>query len=166
MNITFIQTGGTIDKDYPHSSNGWAFEIHEPALERILEKLNPSFEYNVVSAFKKDSLEITEADLYRLKEVIEKTNSEKFIITHGTDTLSNTADYLANLNLGKTIVLTGSMRPQKFVDTDADVNLGLAIAAVQTISNGVFVCMHGLVLSYDEVDRDKKTGKYIKKTDK
>ena len=166
MNITFIQTGGTIDKDYPHSSNGWAFEIHEPALERVLEKLNPSFEYNVISAFKKDSLEITEADLHHLKEVIEKTNSEKLIITHGTDTLSNTAGYLANLNLGKTIVLTGSMRPQKFVDTDADVNLGLAIAAVQTMSNGVFVCMHGLVLSYDEIDRDKKTGKYIKKTDK
>ena len=63
-------------------------------------------------------------------------------------------------------MLTGAMRPQKFVDTDADVNLGLAIAAVQTMSNGVFVCMHGLVLSYDQIDRDKKTGKYIKKTDK
>ncbi len=166
MNITFIQTGGTIDKDYPHSSNGWAFEIHEPALERVLEKLNPSFEYNVISAFKKDSLEITEADLQHLKKMIEKTNSEKLIITHGTDTLSNTAYYLANHNLGKTIVLTGAMRPQKFVDTDADVNLGLAIATVQTMSNGVFVCMHGLVLSYDQIDRDKKTGKYIKKTDK
>lgn len=166
MNITFIQTGGTIDKDYPHSSNGWAFEIHEPALERVLEKLNPSFEYNVISAFKKDSLEITEADLQHLKKMIEKTNSEKLIITHGTDTLSNTAHYLANHNLGKTIVLTGAMRPQKFVDTDADVNLGLAIAAVQTMLNGVFVCMHGLVLSYDQIDRDKKTGKYIKKTDK
>ena len=166
MNITFIQTGGTIDKDYPHSSNGWAFEIHEPALERILEKLNPSFEYNVISAFKKDSLEITEADLQHLKKMIEKTNSEKLIITHGTDTLSDTALYLANHNLGKTIVLTGAMRPQKFVDTDADVNLGLAIAAVQMMSNGVFVCMHGLVLSYDQIDRDKKTGKYIRKTDK
>ena len=166
MNITFIQTGGTIDKDYPHSSNGWAFEIHEPALERVLEKLNPSFEYNVISAFKKDSLEITEADLQHLKKMIEKTNCEKLIITHGTDTLSNTAHYLAKHNLGKTIVLTGAMRPQKFVDTDADVNLGLAIAAVQMMSNGVFVCMHGLVLSYDQIDRDKKTGKYIRKTDK
>ena len=58
MTITFIQTGGTIDKDYPKTTKGWAFEIDEPAVNRILKKLNPSFEFEVLSAFKKDSLQI------------------------------------------------------------------------------------------------------------
>ena len=165
MNITFIQTGGTIDKDYPHSSNGWAFEIHEPALERVLEKLNPSFEYNVISAFKKDSLEITEADLQHLKKMIEKTNSEKLIITHGTDTLSNTAHYLANHNLGKTIVLTGAMRPQKFVDTDADVNLGLAIQQFKRCQM-VFlsVCMGWCCLMIKSIETRKQESTLRKQT--
>jgi len=166
MTITFIQTGGTIDKDYPHTSKGWAFEIHEPALERVLEKLNPSFEFNVVSAFKKDSLEITNDDLKKLREIIEQVNSDKIIITHGTDTMAKTASFISDLSIKKTIVITGSMRPQKFVDTDADVNLGMAIAAVQTSEFGVFLCMHGIVIPEKQVDRDMTTGKYFKKAEK
>ncbi len=70
MKLTFIQTGGTIDKDYPHTLKGWAFEFGEPATNRILEKLNPSFDYDVVTAFQKDSLEITDDDRMALVELI------------------------------------------------------------------------------------------------
>ena len=72
MKILFVQTGGTIDKDYPHTTKGWAFVIDEPAFSRILEKLNPSFEYEVVSVCKKDSLELTDEDREHLKILIEK----------------------------------------------------------------------------------------------
>ena len=81
MKLYFIQTGGTIDKDYPHTTKGWAFEFGEPATRRILEKLNPSFEYEVITAFQKDSLEITEADRQKLVEQIRDAGYTKIIIT-------------------------------------------------------------------------------------
>ena len=62
MKLIFIQTGGTIDKDYPRSTGGWAFEFGEPATRRLLEKLNPAFEYEIITPFQKDSQEITNTD--------------------------------------------------------------------------------------------------------
>jgi len=160
MKIVFIQTGGTIDKDYPQVTKGWAFEIHDPAFERTLEKLNPSFEYEVVSAMKKDSTEITEEDRNLLKSIIEATTANQIVITHGTDTMAETATFLGEIQ-NKTIVITGAMRPERFANTDADINLGMAIAAVQTANSGVYICMHGLVIPADQVDRNKETGQYL-----
>ena len=98
MKIIFIQTGGTIDKDYPHTTKGWAFEFGEPAVGRVLERLNPSFEYEIYTAFQKDSLEITKEDRAQLAQFIisypVSVKPIKFIITHGTDTLLDTARYL------------------------------------------------------------------------
>lgn len=160
MKILFIQTGGTIDKDYPKNMNGYAFEIGAPAATHILERLNPSFDYEIKEELKKDSTEITELDRKQLLDVILKSNCEKVVITHGTDTLKQTADFIAN-KTDKTIVITGAMRPEKFKNSDADANLGMAIAAVQCKGQGVFVCMHGLVMPHDKVSRDKTSGKYI-----
>ena len=70
MKIIFIQTGGTIDKDYPHTTKGWAFEFGKPATTRVLEKLNPSFEYEILTAFQKDSLEITDEDRKKLADLV------------------------------------------------------------------------------------------------
>ena len=160
MKITFIQTGGTIDKDYLQTTKGWAFEIHDPAFHRVLDRLNPSFEYEVISALKKDSLEITEEDRAHLKQVIMDSGSNHIIITHGTDTMAQTADYLSDLD--KTIVITGAMRPERFSNSDADINIGMAIATVQSKGPGVYICMHGMVLKYDEIDRNMETGQYLK----
>ena len=71
MRITFIQTGGTIDKDYPRASGGYAFEFGEPATERLLTRLNPSFTYDVRTAFQKDSTEIDSKDRQHLVELIQ-----------------------------------------------------------------------------------------------
>ena len=160
MKITFIQTGGTIDKHYPHTIKGWAFEIHDPAFDRVLERLNPSFEYEVLSALKKDSLEITEEDRAHLKQVILDSGSDRIVITHGTDTMEETAKYLADLD--KTIVITEAMRPERFSNSDADINIGMAIATVQTAKSGVYICMHGWVMRHDEVDRNMESGQYLK----
>ena len=167
MKILFVQTGGTIDKDYPHTTKGWAFEIgDEPAFERSLARLNPSFEFAVMSAMKKDSLEITDEDRGKLVGCIaSKTDFDKVVITHGTDTMPETAEYLNVAQKvpalkNKTIVITGAMRPERFSNSDADVNLGMAIATVQTAAPGIYLCMHGCVIPHDQIDRNMETGQY------
>ena len=114
MRITFIQTGGTIDKDYPRSSGGYAFEFGEPAADRLLRRLNPSFAYDIVTAFQKDSTEITDADRSRLVDCITAATSDKIIITHGTDTMFETAAFLPPHSQAKVILITGGMRPERF----------------------------------------------------
>ena len=103
MKLIFIQTGGTIDKDYPQVTKGWAFEIHDPAFERTLEKLHPSFEYEVISAMKKDSTEITLEDREQLKLLIQNHEGDLFVITHGTDTMKEKAEHMSDIK-NKTIV--------------------------------------------------------------
>ena len=163
MNVLFIQTGGTIDKDYPKSTKGWAFEIHDPAVDRILTKLNPSFNYVIKSVLKKDSLEITDQDRMLLLNECISAEENKIIITHGTDTLSETANFLSEIK-NKTIILTGAMRPERFTNSDADLNIGIAIGGVQSLSNGVYIAMHGLILPHDEISRNMETGQYLKST--
>lgn len=160
MKIIFIQTGGTIDKDYPHTTKGWAFEFGDPAFNRILTKLNPSFEYSVLTAFQKDSLEIDNNDRKTLVNLIDSQPSNKIIITHGTDTMKETAEFLSKHIQNKIIVITGAMRPEQFSNSDAPVNLGCAIAAVNLLNEGIYIAMHGIVKSYDLIRRDLETGKY------
>ena len=158
MQIAFIQTGGTIDKDYPKVTKGWAFEIAEPAFNRVLEKLNPSFSFNSYELLKKDSQEITLEDREKLKSLCESISEDKIIITHGTDTMAETVKYLSDIN--KTIVITGAMKPERFSNSDAPINIGAAIAACQTLNKGSYLVMHGMVIPHDQVERDLQTGKY------
>lgn len=161
MRITFIQTGGTIDKDYPKSKGGYAFEFGEPATIRILDRLNPSFDYNVITAFQKDSLEITNEDRQKLLELIESSEDDKIIITHGTDTMLDTANYLNEHIKNKLIVITGAMRPERFTNSDAPINLGCAISATNLLDNGIFIAMHGVVKPSNLIKRNLETGKYF-----
>ena len=160
MKITFIQTGGTIDKDYPHTTKGWAFEFGEPAFKRILEKLNPSFDYECLTAFQKDSLEITDKDRSNLAELIIAQDASKIIVTHGTDTLLETAAVLASQIKNKVVVLTGAMRPERFSNSEAPVNLGMAIATASLMQEGVFIAMHGIVKPWQEMQRNLENGKF------
>ena len=160
MKIIFIQTGGTIDKDYPRSAGGYAFEFGEPATSRFLEKLDPSFSYEITTAFQKDSLEITDTDRQRLAGLILRLEATKFVVTHGTDTLLETAEFLRKHTSGKLIVLTGAMRPERFYNSDAPINIGTAIAVASFREEGVYVAMHGRVKPSSEMKRDPETGKF------
>jgi L-asparaginase len=160
MKITFIQTGGTIDKDYPKTIGGYAFEISEPAVKRILEKLNPSFEYEIISLFKKDSQDITEEDREKIYKTCKELENDRIIITHGTDTLIETAEELRDIK-EKVIILTGAFKPEKFTDSDAHINVGVAIGAVNVLNDGVYITMNGRIYPWDKVKRDPKTGKFI-----
>ncbi|MFT6320409.1 MAG: L-asparaginase [Granulosicoccus sp.] len=160
MKITFIQTGGTIDKDYPKTTKGYAFEFGEPATRRILEKLNPSFEYEILTACQKDSLEITDDDRQHLVDLIKENDSIRIVITHGTDTMIETAKFIFPKIKNKVIVLTGAMRPEQFSNSDAPINVGGAIAATQILQAGVYLFMTGILKSFDEIKRDMETGKF------
>lgn len=161
MKILFIQTGGTIDKDYPHTTKGWAFEFGEPSIKRVLSKLDPSFEYEIITAFKKDSLEVTNADRQILLDIILQRSENKIIITHGTDTMMETGMYLKENVESKLVVITGAMRPEMFTNSDADLNIGAAIATANLKQYGVYLSMHGIVKPIEEIKRNLETGKYF-----
>ncbi|MCK4922092.1 MAG: asparaginase [Bacteroidales bacterium] len=158
--ITFIQTGGTIDKDYPRQTKGWAFEIGDPAFNRILKKIEPSFHYEVIELFKKDSLEITLQDRNLLVESLKKIENKYIIITHGTDTMIETAIMLNKYIQDKIIIITGAMRPERFTNSDAEFNLGCAVGAVFTLNVGIYIAMHGIVKNFRDTKRNLDTGKY------
>ncbi len=162
MKIIFIQTGGTIDKDYPKRTEGYAFEIKEPAAERILKRLNPDFQYEIIPLLQKDSLDLTEDDRKKIYDTCVHSLGDKIIITHGTDSLIETARFLSSIK-NKLIVLTGSLRPERFSDSEAPINLGVALGAVNTFKNGIFIAMNGRVYSWEDVIRNPKTGQFLKK---
>lgn len=159
LHITFLQTGGTIDKDYPRSLGGYAFEIGPPAAARILERLNPTFGYAIETVLQKDSLDITAADRESLRKACEQRAGDRIIITHGTDTLIESAAALTDIP-GKVIILTGAMRPERFSNSDAPINLGVAIGAVQVLPPGVYIAMHGQVVPWQACARDPETGQF------
>jgi L-asparaginase len=162
MKIVFIQTGGTIDKDYPKTTGGYAFEIGESAVKRVLQRINANFDFEVISLVKKDSLDLTAEDRERIREACQKTEGDKIIVTHGTDTMIETAEKLSGIK-GKVIVLTGAMRPEKFVDSDASFNLGTAVGAINILQHGVYIAMNGRIYPWNKVKRNRETGQFVEK---
>lgn len=157
MNILFIQTGGTIDKDYPTRGLAYEFIIAEPATGRILEKINPSFSHRSIELLKKDSSDLTHDDRLLIKKTCEETTETHIVITHGTDTMKDTAQVLDSIE-DKVIVITGSMRPERFGNTDADFNIGVAVGALSSMKPGVYIAMSGLVLPWRELHKDYDKG--------
>ncbi|KAK3288986.1 hypothetical protein CYMTET_3551 [Cymbomonas tetramitiformis] len=155
MKILFVQTGGTIDKDYPRTTKGYAFEIGEAAAKRIVDQVHHSIEPHFTTAFQKDSLEITDADRQLLSDLVQDSECDKIVVTHGTDTMIETACFLCKHNSHKVVIFTGSHRPQKFTDSDAGFNLGAAVGALSCINQpGIYIAMSGRVLPCHQVNRD------------
>lgn len=157
MFIRFITTGGTIDKIYFDAMS--QFEVGESPISTILTEGLVSFDYDVVPMFRKDSLEITREDRRALKEFIEKDDARTYVITHGTDTMADTAAVLSTVP-GKTIVLTGSLSPARFKTTDAVFNIGMAVAAVQTVRPGVYIAMNGQVFAAGEAVKNRADNRF------
>lgn len=158
--ICFIQMGGTIDKAYPKSTGGYAFEIADAAFLSIIEDLQASFDFQTKTICQKDSQDITKEDRNRLLDYIEKQDTQQFVITHGTDTMKETGLFLSNIS-NKTIVLTGALKPAAFKQSDAPIQLGAAISACQLLSPGIYIAMNGIVKPIEQIGRDVNTGKFI-----
>lgn len=161
MKILFLQTGGTIDKDYEKGRRAYLFEITDPAVGRVLNKTHPNFEYQVVSITKKDSLDLTDKDRELILHACKTAQEDRIVITHGTDTMNVTAKLLSSVK-GKTIVITGSSRPERFSDSDASFNLGTAIGAVQILPSGVYIAMSGRVYKWNECEK-AESGQFVEK---
>jgi len=142
MKIKFLTTGGTIDKVYFDAKS--EYEVGPPQVLEVLQDGNVTCEFEVESILAKDSLEMTDADRQFIRQKIEADPNPRIVVTHGTDTMIQTALALDGL-AGKTIVLTGSMQPARFRNTDAVFNIGAAMGAVQALPPGVYVVMNGRI---------------------
>jgi L-asparaginase len=157
MFIRFVTTGGTIDKIYFDALS--QFEVGDSPIEAVLTDGLVSFDYDIVSMFRKDSLEMTDEDRAALCEYIEGDDAEYFVVTHGTDTMVETAGSMAGIS-DKRIVLTGALSPARFRTTDAVFNIGMAVAAVQTVDPGVYIAMNGQVFTADAVRKNREANRF------
>jgi len=142
VKIKFITTGGTIDKVYFDAKS--EYEVGPPQVADLLHEANVSFQFEIESVLRKDSLDITHADRELIRQRVAADPFALIVVTHGTDTMVQTARKLVGIP-GKTIVLTGSMQPARFRVTDAEFNLGTAVAAVQALPPGVYIVMNGRI---------------------
>lgn len=139
--LLIVSTGGTIDKVYFDDKSD--YQVGEPQIGNILRELGVAFRFTVIPALRKDSLHITADDRAMVRTVIAAQPHRHVLITHGTDTMVETARVLGDL--GKTIVLTGALNPARFRGSDAEFNVGCAVGAVQSLPPGVYIAMNGRV---------------------
>ena len=157
MFIRFVTTGGTIDKIYFDALS--RFEVGDSSIDAILSDGLVRFDYDVHSLFRKDSLELTEEDRSAIHDFIAADDAERYVISHGTDTMVETAAALADIP-GKRMVLTGALSPARFKTTDAVFNVGMAVAAVQLVEPGVYIAMSGQVFPADRVRKNRDENRF------
>ncbi|XP_033626154.1 probable L-asparaginase periplasmic isoform X2 [Asterias rubens] len=157
------QPCGTIDKDYPHVKGGYAFEIGESAVMVMMQRIRTDVTFEYQTVCRKDSQDIDDDDRELLWKTCQQATQKTILITHGTDTMIETAAYLAKRRLpNKNIVLTGAFLPATFKKSEAEFNIGVALGALQCLTEcDVYIAMTGRVLRWDKVTRDNLNGKCI-----
>ena len=161
--IRIFTVGGTIDKVYFDALS--EYEVGMPYALEMLEELNLNLDCRVTSLMRKDSLEMDDADREIVRSAVGEAEEELLVITHGTDTMVDTAKALQPLfvesDFTKTIVLTGALAPAIFKKSDAMFNLGAALTAVQTMKPGIYIAMSGEVFPFDAVKKDREGQRFI-----
>ena len=140
--LTIVATGGTIDKIYFDDKSN--YQIGAPQIGDILTQLGVAFTFDVIALMRKDSLHMDDADRDLIRRAIQSATHRHVLVTHGTDTMVETARVLADIP-DKTIVLTGALNPARFQGSDAVFNIGCAVGAIQALPNGVYIAMNGRV---------------------
>ena len=157
MKLRVIATGGTIDKVYFDAKS--TYEVGEPMVASMLQESEVAFDYEVVSLMRKDSLELTDADRAAIRAAVEAAPERHILITHGTDTMPETARALRGIP-DKVVVLTGGLYPARFRWTDAIFNVGGAAAAAWTLAPGIWVVVNGRVYAGDKVRKDRENNRF------
>jgi L-asparaginase len=158
MSVRIFITGGTFDKEYNELDGKLFFkDTHLPEMLKLGRCKVP---VDIRTLMLVDSLEMTDADRQIIIEQCRKCREDRIVITHGTDTMEDTANMLGQAGLEKTIVLTGAMVPYKFGSSDGLFNLGSALAFAQTLSHGVYVVMNGRCFMWNNVKKNRKTGEF------
>ena len=159
MKIKFFTTGGTIDKVYFDKKSD--YQVGEPTTRNIIREMNVAFDYEFESIMKKDSLDLSEEERQLIFDTISLDDHQHIIVTHGTDTMIQTAQKL-QLIPDKVIVLTGAIEPAGFKSSDAVFNIGTAVAAVQILPHGTYIAMNGCIFNPDRVRKNLKTNRFEK----
>jgi L-asparaginase len=158
MGIRIFVTGGTFDKEYNEIDGTLYFK--DTHLSEILELARCRVSVHIRTLMMIDSLEMNDEDRAMILDNCRKAKEDQIVITHGTDTMESTARLLGGAALSKTIVLTGAMIPYKFGSSDGLFNLGSALALVQTLPPGVYVAMNGRYYTWDNVRKNRNTGRF------
>jgi L-asparaginase len=156
--IQIYVTGGTFDKEY-NELNGSLF-FKETHLPEMLEKGRSRLDVSINTLLMKDSLEFTDVDRQLISTACASSAVDRILITHGTDTMVQTAQFLATQQLPKTIVLTGAMIPYKFGSSDGMFNLGSALAFLQILPPGVYISMNGKIFATNNVRKNLEKGEF------
>ena len=163
MTIKIFVTGGTFDKEYDELEGKLFFQ--DTSLHKMLELGRCNLDIEIETLMMKDSLDMTEDDRDIILNGCKETKQDKIVITHGTDTMVKTARVLASSRIDKTIVLTGAMIPIRFGSSDGLFNLGSSLGFVQTLPYGVYISMNGRYFHWNNVKKNKRTGKFVELTD-
>ena len=161
--LHILTTGGTIDKVYFDAQS--AYEIGDPQIAGILRDAGVAVDVTVETLFHKDSLEMTGADRALVAERVLAAEADCVVVTHGTDTMAATARVVAGAlahagDTSKTVVFVGSLTPARFKATDAEFNVGFAVAAVQTLPPGAYVAMNGRVFAPHLVRKSRERNRF------
>jgi L-asparaginase len=157
--ILILTTGGTIDKSYFDALS--EYQIADSAIASLLKEARVALPFRIVELMRKDSLELTDADRALIAATAKGASESRIIITHGTDTMTDTAKVLAEAVPDKTIVLTGALSPARFAESDASFNMGLAFATAQVAAPGVWIAMSGEVFDGLKVRKDRAAGRFV-----
>lgn len=153
MRIKFLAVGGTIDKIYFDRMS--EYQVGESAIGEMLRDANVTFSYTCESILQKDSLDMTDRDRQKIHDAIAADDHRYIIVTHGTDTMIQTAQRLQTIP-NKVILLTGAMVPARFKSSDAPFNIGAAVAAVQSLAPGVYIAMNGRIFDPNRVRKNRE----------
>ena len=156
MAIRLFVTGGTFDKEYNELTGQLFFK--DSHINEILKLGRSRLDLSVRTLMLIDSLEMTDTDRNIILESCQRCDENKILITHGTDTMPETAKYLADKIPGKTVVITGAMIPYKFGSSDGLFNLGSALAFVQSLPAGIYIAMNGRYYDWNNCKKNKQTG--------
>jgi L-asparaginase len=158
LSILVVTTGGTIDKQYFDALS--QYQITESVVATLLRTARVTQPFRVVELLRKDSLDLIDEDRALIRATIEGAAERKIVITHGTDTMTQTAAALAGLD--RTVVLVGALAPARFAESDAAFNLGMAFACAQVAPRGIWITMNGTVFPAAEVVKDRERGAFVR----
>lgn len=156
--ILILTTGGTIDKIYFDALSD--YQVGETVMARLLDVARVKRPFRIEEIVRKDSLELDDADRALIYARVAAAPESHIVITHGTDTMTDTAKALADIP-GKTVVLVGALAPARFGESDASFNLGMAFATAQVAQPGIYITMSGSVFRADAVVKDRAKGAFV-----
>jgi L-asparaginase len=155
--LNILTAGGTIDKIYYDDKSD--YQIGEPEIGRILRAMNVAFDWEIRALLRKDSLHMSDEDRVLIRQAVMASDDRHFLITHGTDTMVETAAALGDVG-DRVIVLTGALNPARFIDSDAVFNIGCAVGAVQILPPGAWITMNGRVWDPKKVRKNREANRF------